>query len=145
MNNQDIVINLDIVPANDGEFNDPDSDGDEVPGLVNGADSSDDNSDSEFEPDDEDDIELEDVEDEPLEDFDDTDDDDDAPRRSQRQRIERDFYVPNQQSYMHAAVSDGPKVQLINPKMFDPMAVNRNPGKDVDLRPFKILASPTRS
>jgi hypothetical protein len=102
-NDQDIVINLDIVPANDGEIDDPEDDDDEIPGLVDGADSSD--SDSDFEPDDEEDIELEDMDDEPLEDFDDTDEED-APRRSQRQRVERDFFVPNQESYMHAAVSD---------------------------------------
>ena len=141
---QDIVINVDMVPANQDEIADqeedeeslpplnpgnyPESDDEDSqapPDLIDGADSSDDES---YAPDDQEDIELEDVEEEPLE-----DEPENAPRRSRRNRTERDFFVPNQRSYMHVGVTSEPRVQVINPKMFNPMAVRQFGIKKPDL------------
>ena len=65
-NGQEIVINVDVVPAQEGEIEEPrDDDDDEAPDLYNAADSSDDES---YAPEHESDVELEDFEEEPLED-----------------------------------------------------------------------------
>jgi hypothetical protein len=144
-NGQDIVINVEYNPE---EIADPmdeeeDEDNEGAPQLDDAADSSDDET---FTPDDESDIELEEFEEEPLED--ENDDDQQAPRRSQRNRTPIEQFVPNQSSYMHAAVTNEPRIQVINPKMFDPMAVRQfglkkyppkkgMPNDDLD-KPFEI-------
>ena len=114
-NNQEYVFDLDVVPAEDDEY-------DESPELDNAADSSDGES---YAPDEDDDDgddspdELEDVVDE-----DDVSDDDKAPRRSSRARVERDLFVPNQQSYMNVGVSEGQCISVMCPKMFHPTAIS---------------------
>ena len=146
-NGQEIVINVDVVPAQEGEIEEPrDDDDDEAPDLYNAADSSDDES---YAPEHESDVELEDFEEEPLEDDNEQDEDGTAPRRSNRSRAPVQQFVPNQRSYMHASVSEKPRIQLLNPNMFHPMAVrqfgmktpstpvNEVPQDDID-KPFEI-------
>ena len=80
-----------MVPAEDDEYDEP-------PELDNAADSSDDESYAPDKDDDDDDNnsdELEDVicEEDDVEDI-------EAPQRSNRDRVQRDIFMPNQESYL---------------------------------------------
>ena len=80
-----------MVPAEDDDYNEP-------PDLDNDADSSDDESyapDEDDDDEDDDPDELEDV----IDEEDDTEDTE-GPQRSNRHRVQRDLFVPNQESYI---------------------------------------------